>query len=195
MKLLRTKYKDLTDEGLMIEISKGKEVAFRELYDRYANPLYRYFYNRMWKNHEKAQDFVQDLMTKIIKNPDSFDSSRKFKTWIFSVANNMTINEYKKQSVRSNTTGGLDEDFGVLSDELALDHQVDLRQFKSALQQELEQMDEKHRQVFELRHMNGMSVKEIAVILKINEGTVKSRAFYAIKQLSSKLVAHKPSYT
>ena len=71
MKLIKTVYSDLSDESLMEEMASGKERAFQELYDRYAQPLYRYFYSRMWNDHEKAQDFVHDLMTKIIKQPES----------------------------------------------------------------------------------------------------------------------------
>ena len=102
MRLLKTTYKELADEQLVLEIQNGKELAFQELYDRYAKHLYQYFYRRMWKDSEKAEDFVHDLFTKLIQNPNAFDTTRSFKTWVFSVANNMTINEYKKQAVRQN---------------------------------------------------------------------------------------------
>lgn len=193
MKLVKTTYANLTDESLMEEMSNGDQYAFQELYDRYAQSLYRYFYNRMWKDHEKAQDFVHDLMTKLIQKPESFDTKRKFKTWFFSVANNMVINEYKKQSVRSNTQNGLDESLVQVTQNAQIEKQVDDNSFKAALERELNRLDDKHREIFELRHINGMSNKEIAEILKINEGTVKSRVFYAIKQLSQNLTAFKPT--
>ncbi len=190
MRVLKSTYKDLTDEQLVQEMQCGKELAFQELYDRYAQYLFQYFFRRMWKDKEKAEDFVHDLFTKLIKEPQIFDTSRSFKTWVFSVANNMTINEYKKQAVRQNVTGGLQEDL-TIAYETRIDSQVQDIQFKEALERELELLDEKHRTVFELRHIQGFSVKEIAETLDINEGTVKSRVFYAVKQLTGKLMEFK----
>ncbi|MDG1346306.1 MAG: RNA polymerase sigma factor, partial [Crocinitomicaceae bacterium] len=160
------------------------------LYDRYAKHLYQYFYRRMWKDCEKAEDFVHDLFTKLIQNPNVFDTTRSFKTWVFSVANNMTINEYKKQAVRQNVSGGLEEDITVAHDS-SLDSQLQDTMFTEALERELEQLDEKQREAFELRHIQGFSIKEIAETLQINEGTVKSRVFYAVKELTGKLMEFK----
>jgi RNA polymerase sigma-70 factor (ECF subfamily) len=190
MRLLKTTYKELSDENLVLEMQNGKELAFQELYDRYAKHLYQYFFRRMWKDREKAEDFVHDLFTKLIQNPNAFDTSRSFKTWVFSVANNMTINEYKKQAVRKVVSSGVDEGMTVAHD-TALDSQLQDTMFKEALEKELEQLDEKHREVFELRHIQGFSIKEIAETLEINEGTVKSRVFYAVKQLTGKLLEFK----
>ncbi|MFA7274011.1 MAG: RNA polymerase sigma factor [Crocinitomicaceae bacterium] len=190
MRLLRATYKDFTDEKLMQEMQLGKEQAFQELYDRYAQSLYQYFFRRMWKDREKAEDFVHDLFTKLIKNPTSFDASRSFKTWVFSVANNMTINEYKKQAVRSVVTSGGENEYQASPEKLA-DGLLQDEMFKEALEKELNELDEKHREVFELRHIQGFSVKEIAETLGINEGTVKSRVFYAVKQLTGKLMEFK----
>jgi RNA polymerase sigma-70 factor (ECF subfamily) len=53
-------------------------------------------------------------------------------------------------------------------------------------------MDEKHREVFALRHLEGLSMKEIAEVMEINEGTVKSRLFYATKFLAEKLKVYNP---
>ncbi len=192
MRLLRATYKDFSDEKLMHEMQLGKEQAFQELYDRYAQSLHQYFYRRMWKDKEKAEDFVHDLFTKIIKNPESFDVNRTFKTWIFSVANNMTINEYKKQAVRSVVSTGIETEYQA-STNASSDSIVQDEMFREALEKELIELDEKHREVFELRHIQGFSVKEIAQTLGINEGTVKSRVFYAVKQLTGKLVEFKVS--
>jgi RNA polymerase sigma-70 factor (ECF subfamily) len=60
-------------------------------------------------------------------------------------------------------------------------------EFKEALDQELMKLDDKHREVFVLKHIDGLSIKEISEIVGINEGTVKSRLFYAIKKLAAEL--------
>ena len=113
MRLLKPQHTTMSDEDLMIAISKGDKRAFDEIYERYSGPLMGYFMRMLWRDREKAEDFVHDLFAKIIRKPELFDPSRKFKTWVFSVANNMCKNEYKKQEVRKNTSNGLDHTYAV----------------------------------------------------------------------------------
>ena len=178
-----------SDEQLVRKMAKGDHSAFDELYRRYARLMVNYFYRMLWKDEGKAQDFMQDLFLKLIQNPNSFDSTRSFKTWFYSIANNMCKNEYKKAQVRSNTKLGI-EDFEQkpVQEQSALE-QTHFTHFKELFTEELEQMDENHRAVVVLRHLEGLSVKEIAEQLSINEGTVKSRIFYATKSLAQKLAA------
>lgn len=192
MKILRTTYESLTDEQLMEKLSNGDRRAFDCLYGRYAQPMKNYFYRLMWKDAEKAEDFVHDLFAKIIQNPDSFDASRSFKTWFYSVANNMVKNEYKKQEVRKGTQLGVDQYENVSDHAMSVLQQVEEKQFQEVFQQELETLEEKHHIVFSLRHFEGLSIKEIAEIVESNEGTVKSRLFYATKYLAEKLKAFNP---
>ena len=96
----------------------------------------------MWKDREKAEDFVHDLFTKLIKNPDSFDTSRSFKTWIFSVANNMTINEYKKQAVRSVVTSGEETEYQA-TEAASSDSLLQDGMFREALEKEMVELDDK----------------------------------------------------
>ena len=182
-----TSYSDETDEDLMRKVKNGDQRAFEEIYDRYAEYLFNYFFRKLWRDKEKSEDFVHEVFTKIIQKPEAYDAQRPFKTWLFSVANNMTINEYKKQEVRKNMKSGLDDAMhGIASDENPL-QTVENKLFKEALIKELEKLDEKHRSCFELRHIEGLSNKEVAEVLRISEGTVKSRLFNAIQKISGAL--------
>ena len=67
--------------------------------------------------------------------------------------------------------------------------------FREAFEGQLLVLDAKHREVFELRHFDGLSMKEIADVLKISEGTVKSRLFYATKYLAEGLKDFHPAHT
>lgn len=187
MSLLKPSYEDLSDEKLLSKMASGNQHAFDLIYKRYANALLNYFYRRMWKDREKAEDFVHDLFTKLIQKPELFDTTRSFKTWIYSVANNMCKNEYKKQEVRSNTTNGL-EHYQAVSDQ---SHDSSIHAhfviFGEEFQEKLNELDSKHRDAFLMRHVEGFSIKEIAETLQINEGTAKSRIFNATKQLANKL--------
>lgn len=192
MRLVKTQHKSLTDEALMQAIARGDKRAFDELYARYASPLLGYFVRMLWKDREKAEDFVHDLFAKIIQKPEYFDPSRTFKTWVYSVANNMCKNEYKKQEVRKNTSNGLGDHYRVADDKSNVVEQVQDAQFKEVFDQKMDELDEKHREAFQLRHIEGLSIKEIADALGINEGTVKSRVFYATKYLAEGLKAFHP---
>lgn len=192
MRLIKPQYRSLSDEELMIAIRKGDQRAFNEIYERYSGPLLGYFIRMLWKDREKAEDFVHDIFAKIIKKPELFDPERKFKTWIYSVANNMCKNEYKKQEVRKNTTNGLDEFYAVSDENSNVFSEVQDVFFRSEFEESMNALDEKHSEVFKLRHMDGLSIKEIAEVLEISDGTVKSRLFYATKYLAESLKEFNP---
>lgn len=192
MRLIRPQYHSMPDEDLMIAIGKGDKRAFDEIYKRYASPLLGYFTRMLWKDREKAEDFVHDIFAKLVRKPELFDPSRKFKTWVYSVANNMCKNEYKKQEVRKNTSNGLDSSYAVSDNSANVLKDVQEGQFRERFQECLDALDKKHSEVFRLRHIDGLSIKEIAEILDISDGTVKSRLFYATKYLAKSLKEFNP---
>jgi RNA polymerase sigma-70 factor (ECF subfamily) len=187
MQLFKPSYNTLSDEKLMQTLSRGDKRAFDELYKRYAKTLKGYFMRMLWKNESKAEDFVHDLFVKIIHNPDLFDSNRSFKTWVYSVACNMCKNEYKKQEIRKGTTSGIDQFYTISDKGIDVLNEVQMSHFGAQLEKMLDKLKSEHQEVFTLRHMEGLSIKEIAEVLDVNEGTVKSRLFYATKYLADKL--------
>ncbi len=192
MRLLRAQHKTMSDEALMKAISNGDRSAFDELYKRYSGPLLGYFMRMLWRDREKAEDFVHDLFAKIVRKPDYFDTSRTFKTWVYSVANNMCKNEYKKQEVRKGMSNGLDNHYSLSDKTANVMSEVQDVFFREAFNKSLDVLDHKHSEVFSLRHMEGLSIKEIAEVLEISEGTVKSRLFYATKYLAESLKEFSP---
>lgn len=192
MRLFNVNYQKQSDEQLMNLLGKGDQKAFDEIYDRYASKLCYFFSRKLKHDKEKGEDFVHDLFAKLIDRPELFDVQRTFKTWIYSVANNMCINEYKKMAVRSNTSNGMSTEIPIASNDNSIVDQVSDKHFSSALEEQLTYLEEKHRSVFCMRHIDGLSVKEVAEILEVNEGTVKSRLFYATKKIASALHAYNP---
>jgi len=95
----------------MIAIHQGETAAFDELYARYQKRLLYYFYRMLGNSNEKAGDFLQDIFMKIIERPNHFDASRRFRTWLFSVAHNMCKNEYRRLSIRKNVVWDSDMDY------------------------------------------------------------------------------------
>ena len=182
----------MSDEELMRYLRSGDQAAFDEVYRRYAKPMLMYFKRMLWNDTEKAEDFVHDLFAKIIKKPESFDGERSFKTWFYSVANNMCKNEYKKQEIRKSTSYQLENGYQVKDQNSNVMNEVQHSQFREAFQAHLEELDVKHSEVFRLRHYDGLSIREIAEVTGANEGTIKSRLFYATRYLAESLKAFNP---
>ena len=96
-----------TDEQLVDELKNGNRAAFDFLFDRYAKKAEYYFYRMLWSNEEKAADFTQDLFLKVLEKIDLYKTEYSFKTWFFSMANNMCKNEYRKEEVKTKANGHL----------------------------------------------------------------------------------------
>lgn len=186
MALFRNPYLAFEDEKLMHLVGEKDQKAFGVLYDRYGKLLYNYFYKMLWKDREKSRDFTQDLFAKLVHKPHLYDPSRPFKTWLYSIAHNMCKNEYAKAEVRKNAQPELAY---VPSTEFRNEAQssIDRAEFNVKLAEALDELDETKRTTFELRFRHEMSIEEISETMQCSEGTVKSRLFYTLKQLNTKL--------
>lgn len=172
-----------SDEILMQRIAEGCEASFSELYDRYGQRMHRYFYRMLGQDAHRADDFTQELFLKIIEKRALFDPDRRFSTWLYAVAGNMVKNEYRRIS-RIPEPPEVPEFFHENFTE-----NLDNRLFEQHLHKVLEGLDDAQRQCFVLRYQEELSVKEISDILDCPEGTVKSRLFYTLKKLATRLRA------
>lgn len=182
---MKKNYLDISDENLMTLVGDRDQYAFKELYRRYAKQMVNYFYKMLWQDREKAEDFMQELFTKLIHKPHLYDNKRAFRTWLYSIANNMCKNEYRKQETRKNNQHNVTIKVSEKGD--APLKNLDYENFNSKLDEALDRMDEKKRNTFVLRYRQEMSIKEISEIMECSEGTVKSRIFYSLKILNTEL--------
>lgn len=182
-RVLKTNYKSITDEDLLQAIQHGECQAFDELYLRYNERLYYYFYRMLGYEHSIAQDFMHDLFLKIIQKPMLFDAKKSFKTWIFSCANNMCKNEYRNKQVRSVVHNEENPD-KYLDDIQSIENQDKLM---DTIFKELNKFDESHKTAFLLKYREGFTIEEISEIMELPEGTVKSRLFYTRKKLQQQV--------
>jgi RNA polymerase sigma-70 factor (ECF subfamily) len=182
----KKKYEHVPDEELMKLVQQKDAKAFEALYDRYSKLLFTYFCRMLWRDRERARDFTQELFSKIIHKPELFDPSRSFKTWLYSVAHNMCKNEYAKHEVRKVAHQELKRSDGS-TDGNDSARQMDRAGFHAKLDEALSELDETKRTTFELRFRQEMSIQEISEAMQCSEGTVKSRLFYTLKELQTKL--------
>jgi len=182
--IFRRKNKTLTDSELMGQIVLGDQAAFSELYHRFKDRMYYYFYRMLGNSADLANDFVQELFMKIVENPKSYNPNFAFHTWFYSVANNMCKNEYRRRGIR--------HEFNQLEAskphiDFLTDTSIEPEQVIEKIFQTLDLLGEEHRSAFLLRYREEFSIREVAEILNLPEGTVKSRLFTARKILAEKL--------
>ncbi|MEO0897450.1 MAG: RNA polymerase sigma factor [Bacteroidota bacterium] len=191
MRFFHTPYYDCSDEELMDLVVASDEKAFDALYQRYSERMLHYFYRMLNRDEEKAQDFLQDLFIKVLQKNHLYQKGRKFSTWLYSIASNMVKNEYRSLEVRKVMVHM--DDLSTLSvGELMDIGQIDRKRFRRVLEDEVEQLSQKHREVFLLRFRDELSIKEISEITQCTEGTVKSRIFYALKKLAKNMKVFDP---
>ena len=189
MNFLKKKYNHYTDQDLVKFISKGNEAAFDELYKRYAEPLYRFFYKMLYQDEALAADFCQTLFMKVFEKMDTYNPQLKFSTWLYTIASNMCKNEYRRNT-RKQPIIHLSDNLKKL--EPKAPEKLDKEIFNYHLQSAINKLDEKHRLCFILRFQEEKSIAMISKILGCPEGTVKSRLHNTLKKLAVQLEQFNP---
>lgn len=185
--------KELSDEMLVQKSAEGDRRSFELLYDRYADKLYHYFLRMLWHDEVMAQDLTQEVFMKIVQKPEQFDTTRTFKTWVFSVAHNMCKNAYRHKEVRDRA--GFELAYTAIRSVNGDPDQIDREGFVQSLKKALNAMDPEKRNTFILRFKHDLSIRDIAEITETSEGTVKSRIFYTLKALAVQLQAYNPNHS
>src|SRR5690606_17151730 len=147
MGLFRTDPGQMSDERLMELVLRGDERAFATLYDRYQRKLLAYFRRMLRQDRERARDFLQDLFTKLAQRPGQYDPARPFRTWLYSVANNMCKNEYRRTAVRAAALPELRHAHNGHALPSA-GAEVDRARFSQRLEAELDKLDPDHKATF-----------------------------------------------
>jgi RNA polymerase sigma-70 factor (ECF subfamily) len=181
------------DSQLVARTQEGDPAAFDDLVVKYTPRLYGLIYN-MTSNHEDTNDLLQDVFSKAYKSIRGFRGKSSFYTWIHSIAVNMTLNFLKKRGRRFNLS--LDDvDASVQNDKEFLEltqtsspvREADLSELQLRLNEAMQKLSDEHRAVVTMFHIQGMPHAEISKILNVSEGTVRSRLFYANRQLQNYL--------
>jgi RNA polymerase sigma-70 factor, ECF subfamily len=181
--LQRNPYDSFSDEALVQALAGLRdERAFALLYDRWGARMYRFFLRMQRRDAAKAEDMTQDLFLKIIEKPHYFDTSRRFSTWIYSIAANQCKNEYRRKNILEPVAVYPETPHGD-ADELP--EKLDRALHETNLQTAIDQLDEPYRQVFVLRWQEELPLRDIADIAGIPEGTVKSRLHTALKKVTA----------
>jgi RNA polymerase sigma-70 factor (ECF subfamily) len=180
--LERVALHELDDGQLVLQHLAGNPQAFGSLVDRYQTRLLN-FINRTIGDRERAEDLVQEVFIRVFRHLHRFDQTKKFSTWIYTIASNLGKNELRNrgrnplvlfQTIKKHW----EPDHRPLQFEDTTARPDDLyrkRYLKEAVERCVSQLPAHHRAVFVLRELEGKSYAEIADITGCNLGTVKSR--------------------
>ena len=177
--------RDMTDEELFQRYTQGHEDGFRELMERYQ-PRIQGFLRKRLNDEERVEDLTQDTFLRIHRARESYDPARKFSTWIHTIANNLLKNEFRNRSRRRETvfselrpatpgSGAAPRPVEFQSNGSDPEQDAYRTELREAIDVAIEQMDEHHRIPFVMREVDDLSYEEIADLIGIPVGTVKSR--------------------
>ena len=185
---------DLTDEELVSAHLQGRPGAFNRLYDRYRDRLI-HFITRKTGDADRAQDLVQEAFIRVTRHLHRFDTSKKFSTWVYTIAGNLSKNELRNRSrsplvLFQRLTNNWDDDHRPLQFEDYASKPDDLyrkRYLRRLVEDTVQTLPEHHQLVFRLRELEGKSYEEISAITGVNLGTVKSRLHRARNSFAQRI--------
>ncbi|MDZ7723998.1 MAG: sigma-70 family RNA polymerase sigma factor [candidate division KSB1 bacterium] len=182
--------KQVSDEELIKRFQDGDVSAYNIIVNRYKDQLLNFAY-RFLGNTEEAQDVVQETFLRLFRNKHAYRQIAKFSTWIYTIAGNLAKTELRKRKRRkivSITDMGFEDKEYDLEDEGAdTSRRAESVMTEQIIQQAIDELMPRFRQVIILRDIQELSYEEIGKILNIPLGTVKSRVNRARLKLQSKL--------
>ena len=186
----------LTDHELVALAQKGNEKAYRELLGRYQRPVFSLIY-RMLRDREQAEDLAQETFVRVFNHIDRYDPKYKFSSWIFKIATNLTIDHIRKKEVATVSIDGsryavtADEieasTISVASDDENPEELLEAKELGSSIEEAIGSLRAEYRTAILLRHVEGREYQEIADIMGLPLGTVKTFIHRARKELQGKL--------
>jgi len=163
----------------MRRFANGDDQAFESLFRRYKDRLYRYL-KRLCRNDGIAEELCQDVWERLIKHRDSFDETRSFVTYMFSIAHNRVVDFFRSVSSKSFEEF---EDGSHSDSSRPTDHQAFSREQVRRFMQVFDTLSPAQREVFVLHEETSMTLSEIAEVIGVNPETAKSRLRFALLNL------------
>ncbi|WP_182201311.1 RNA polymerase sigma factor SigW [Paraliobacillus salinarum] len=183
---------DLKIKQKIKQVKKGDQSAFEDIVACYQDKVYQICFRLIGNTHE-AEDLAQEAFIRAYVNIQSYDDKRKFSTWLFRIATNVTIDRIRKKKpdfyldAEVKGTDGLTM-YSQLAEEQPLpEEELESLELQSYIQQQIMSLPTKYRTVVALRFVDELSLAEISEILDIPIATVKTRVYRGREALRKKL--------
>jgi RNA polymerase sigma-70 factor (ECF subfamily) len=173
----------VSDQEVVQRASAGAESAYRELVRRYQRPVFSLIY-RMVRDRELAEDLTQETFVKVLNAIDRYRPEYKFSSWIFKIANNAAIDHLRRRELDTlSLEGGPD---AVTADQIQATslqlgdrtesplEELEARELGTQIETAIGRLRPEYRSCIMMRHVEGRTYDEIAEILDLPLGTVKT---------------------
>ena len=169
----------MSDEALLSSSLEGNLVAFDLLVDRYYDRLYGYLI-RFLKDSDTAEDLLQETFLRVWRKRAEFKNIASFSTWIYTIAGNLARSEWRRRKrwrmlrigpSRNEEEAAIELPDAGIGPDLIVENRVAIEE----LTKEVHKLPDRYREVVILRDIQGMTYEEIAGIVQVPVGTVKSR--------------------
>lgn len=174
------------------QVKKGDQTAFEEVVSIFQNRIYQHCY-RMIGNEHEAEELAQEAFIRAYVNIHSFDHERKFSTWLYRIATNVTIDRLRKRKPDYYLDAEIPQADGLTmyaklpNDDRLPDDEVEGLELQQYIYKEIHSLSPIYRTIIILRYLEEFSLKEISEILDIPLGTVKTRIHRGRETLRKKL--------
>jgi len=189
-------YADVSDQQVVVFAQQGREDAYRELISRYERPVFSLVF-RMVRDRETAEDLAQETFIKVLNNIDRYRPEFKFSSWLFKIANNITIDHLRRRQLDTISMEGAPDavtaesaratSIAVASSAPSALDQLESRELGGAIEKAIAKLRPEYRACIILRHVEDYSYDEIAEIVKLPLGTVKTYIHRARQELRESL--------
>jgi RNA polymerase sigma-70 factor (ECF subfamily) len=176
---------NVSDELLLRNVAEGDKAAMHIMYVRHRTKVFR-FIQRIVRNTAVAEDLVSQVFLDVWRSANRFENRARVSTWLLSIARLKALSTLRGQRYENVVQ---DNFHGIIDDADTPDVALDRKKTKATLRACIEKLSPAHREIIDLIYYRETSVAEASEIVGIPHATVKSRIFYARKQLARILVS------
>lgn len=173
-------------ESTDLQEDKNQIIEFTLLFNKHKRRVYNYAL-KMLGDKMHADDVVQDVFIKLFEHLNSIQNRQSVQFWLFKIARNEILTFYRSPKNKKLITNSVDISKVEIESPLLLTDEIENKELNKLILNELDLMNEDFKEVFVLKEYSGLSYKEIASLLGIDEELVKSRLYKARQKLINKI--------
>jgi RNA polymerase sigma-70 factor (family 1) len=170
-----------TDSDLLNQMAEGNEYALRTLYDRYWNKIYGYTIGKVG-NQDTAEDIVQDIFIELWNRREDIMIER-LEPYLYTAAKNQIINVIRKGIIRRHHEDSSYSAYLSVVRNLDIEEDIAYKELRAAIQEGLEFLPDKTREIFRLNRLDELSAREVSILLDIPLRTVEYHIAHALRTM------------